>query len=90
MVKKNDNPPSGDPNKKVEVAVETYRTLGAQFMCRGAVAMMCPCPVCEVTASADSIIGVACGAAVMALTGKPEMLEELLVAVNKLVQKYPS
>lgn len=89
MVATNKTPPSGDPDKAKKTG-EWYVDLAAEFMCRSLVGMSCPCPVCGITASADSVLGVVCGATVNALKGKPEMLAELLTFVAALTAKYPS
>jgi len=89
MVATNQTPPPGDSDKAKKTG-EWYTALAAEFMCRSLVGMQCPCPVCGVTASADSVLGVACGATVNALNGKPEMLAELLTFVAELTAKYPS
>jgi hypothetical protein len=85
MVAANNSPPRPD---NVEARIADYQQIYelTKFAC--AKAMLCGCPACKVVKIETTISAVNVGAAIMALRGKPEMLNELMAFCETLLKKY--
>jgi hypothetical protein len=85
MVAANNSPPRPD---NVESRIADYQQVYelTKFAC--AKAMLCNCAACKVVKIETTISVVTIGAAIMALRGKPKMLDELLAFCETLIKKH--